>query len=46
MVPSGELVMPSVIAPHISGQYPLAEVAKAHADLEGGRSSGAIVLNP
>lgn len=35
-----------IIKPGIWGRYALAEVAKAHADLEGGQSRGAIVLKP
>lgn len=35
-----------IITPHIWGRYALADVATAHADLESGRSSGAIILKP
>lgn len=35
-----------IITPHIWARYPLAEAALAHADLESGRSSGAIILKP
>ncbi|MBD9561757.1 quinone oxidoreductase family protein [Pseudomonas sp. PDM09] len=35
-----------IIKPGIWGRYALADVAKAHADLEGGQSRGAIVLKP
>jgi NADPH2:quinone reductase len=35
-----------VITPHIWGRYSLADAATAHADLESGRSSGAIILKP
>lgn len=35
-----------IIKPAIWGRYALADVARAHADLEGGKSSGAIVLKP
>jgi NADPH2:quinone reductase len=35
-----------VITPHIWGSYSLADAATAHADLESGRSSGAIILKP
>ncbi|MGZ2744839.1 quinone oxidoreductase family protein [Burkholderia stagnalis] len=35
-----------IIQPRIWRRYPLADVAEAHADLESGRSQGAIVLTP
>lgn len=35
-----------IITPSIWGRYALADVAQAHADLENGRSSGAIILTP
>jgi NADPH:quinone reductase len=35
-----------VIAPRIWGRYSLTDVVTAHADLESGRSSGAIILKP
>lgn len=35
-----------IIKPGIWGRYALADVAKAHADLQGGQSRGAIVLKP
>ncbi|WP_367375084.1 quinone oxidoreductase [Pseudomonas lini] len=35
-----------IIKPGIWGRYALADVAQAHADLEGGQSRGAIVLKP
>jgi NADPH2:quinone reductase len=35
-----------IIKPGIWGRYALADVAKAHADLEGGQSRGTIVLKP
>jgi NADPH2:quinone reductase len=35
-----------IITPSIWKRYPLADVAQAHADLEGGKSSGTIVLIP
>lgn len=35
-----------VITPRIWASYPLASAATAHADLEAGRSSGAIILKP
>lgn len=35
-----------IIRAQIWGHYPLAEAARAHADLESGRSSGAIILTP
>jgi len=34
------------ITPRIWGRYSLADAATAHADLESGRSSGAIILKP
>ncbi|MCW2307554.1 quinone oxidoreductase family protein [Rhodobium gokarnense] len=34
------------IASEIGGRYPLAEAAKAHADLEAGRTTGSLVLLP
>lgn len=39
-------VAAGIIKPSLWGRYSLADVAKAHADLEGGKSSGAIVLKP
>lgn len=35
-----------IINPRIWGRYALADAAQAHADLESGRSSGAIILTP
>ncbi|WP_085640845.1 MULTISPECIES: quinone oxidoreductase [unclassified Pseudomonas] len=35
-----------IIKPRIWAAYPLADAARAHADLESGRSSGAIILKP
>ncbi|NYT57299.1 quinone oxidoreductase [Alcaligenaceae bacterium] len=35
-----------IITPQIWASYPLADAARAHADLESGRSSGAIILKP
>ena len=35
-----------IISPRIWARYPLADAAQAHADLESGRSSGAIILTP
>ncbi|MGE8067109.1 quinone oxidoreductase family protein [Pseudomonas sp. NPDC089569] len=35
-----------IIKPRIWASYPLADAALAHADLESGRSSGAIILKP
>ncbi|MBV4458544.1 quinone oxidoreductase [Pseudomonas sp. COR58] len=35
-----------IIKPRIRAAYPLADAARAHADLESGRSSGAIILKP
>lgn len=39
-------VAQGIITPRIWRSYPLAEAASAHADLQAGRSSGAIVLKP
>ena len=39
-------VAQGIITPRIWRSYPLAEAAAAHADLQAGRSSGAIVLKP
>lgn len=39
-------VAQGIITPRIWRSYPLAEAATAHADLQAGRSSGAIVLKP
>lgn len=39
-------VLAGIFKPRIWGRYPLADAAVAHADLESGRSSGAIVLVP
>lgn len=39
-------VAAGIITPHIWGRYALADAARAHADLESGRSSGAIILTP
>jgi NADPH2:quinone reductase len=39
-------VAAGIIQPHIWASYPLADAALAHADLETGRSSGAIILKP
>ncbi|MDU9393514.1 quinone oxidoreductase [Pseudomonas sp. zfem002] len=36
----------SIISARIWGRYALADAAQAHADLESGRSSGAIILTP
>ncbi len=41
-----ELVAKGVLDPSIRQRYPLAEAARAHADLEGGRTSGASLLLP
>ena len=35
-----------IISPRIWARYRLADAAQAHADLESGRSSGAIILTP
>ncbi len=39
-------VSSGVITPHIWGHYALSDVATAHADLETGRASGSIILQP
>ena len=39
-------VAAGIITPSIWGRYALADAASAHADLESGRSSGAIILKP
>ncbi|GAB7544837.1 quinone oxidoreductase family protein [Cupriavidus sp. 8B] len=39
-------VATGIIKPRIWGKYALTDVARAHADLEGGKSAGAIILNP
>ncbi len=41
-----DLVMKGVLDPMIRQHYPLAEAARAHADLESGRTSGASILVP
>lgn len=41
-----DAVSKGIIKPNVWGRYSLADVSKAHADLEGGRSQGAIVLTP
>jgi NADPH2:quinone reductase len=41
-----DLVAKGVLEPSIRQRYPLAEAARAHADLEAGRTSGASVLLP
>lgn len=41
-----EAVVSGIIQPRIWRRYPLADVATAHADLEQGRSQGALVLTP
>lgn len=38
--------MKSDIAAEIGGEYPLAEAAKAHDDLESGRTIGSLLLLP
>jgi NADPH2:quinone reductase len=40
------LLAKGVLKPHIHTRYPLADAARAHADLEGGRTSGSSVLIP
>lgn len=39
-------VADGVITPQIWGRYALADAARAHADIEAGRSSGCIILQP
>ncbi|MDN5843947.1 MAG: quinone oxidoreductase [Alcaligenaceae bacterium] len=39
-------VSAGIFAPRIWGGYPLADAARAHADVESGRSSGAVILKP
>ncbi len=39
-------VAAGIITPQIRARYSLADAAQAHADLESGRSSGAIILKP
>jgi NADPH2:quinone reductase len=39
-------VSDGIVKPSVWKSYALADVSKAHADLEGGKSSGAIVLTP
>lgn len=41
-----DLVAKGVLDPHVRQRYPLAEAARAHADLEGGRTTGGSVLLP
>jgi NADPH2:quinone reductase len=41
-----QAIAAGIIQPRIWRRYPLADVALAHADLESGRSQGAIVLEP
>ncbi|OWP48384.1 quinone oxidoreductase family protein [Pseudomonas nitroreducens] len=41
-----QAVADGIIQPRVWRRYPLAEVARAHADLQEGRSEGAIVLTP
>jgi NADPH:quinone reductase len=41
-----DLVAKGVLNPSIRQRYPLAEAARAHADLEAGRTSGASILLP
>lgn len=41
-----DAVAQGIIKPDIWGRYSLAEVSQAHADLESGKSQGAIVLRP
>ena len=40
------LVGKGVLKPHIYARYPLADAAKAHADLEAGRTAGSSLLIP
>lgn len=41
-----DLVRRGVLTPHIGARYPLAGAARAHADLEGGKTVGSSVLLP
>lgn len=41
-----QAVADGIIQPRVWRRYPLADVARAHADLQEGRSEGAIVLTP
>ncbi len=41
-----ELVVKGRVKPHIHARYALADAAKAHADLEAGRTAGASILIP
>jgi NADPH:quinone reductase and related Zn-dependent oxidoreductases len=41
-----QAVADGIIQPRVWRRHPLAEVAQAHADLQEGRSEGAIVLTP
>ncbi|MDH4559014.1 quinone oxidoreductase [Pseudomonas sp. BN417] len=41
-----EAIASGVVTPRIWGKYPLADAAQAHAALESGQSSGAIILKP
>lgn len=40
------LLQKGVLKPHIHARYPLADVARAHADLEAGRTVGSSILVP
>ena len=41
-----DLLQAGVLKPHIHARYPLADAAKAHADLEAGRTVGSSILVP
>jgi NADPH2:quinone reductase len=41
-----DLLQKGVLKPHIHARYPLADAAKAHADLEAGRTVGSSILVP
>jgi NADPH2:quinone reductase len=41
-----DLLKRGVLTAHIGARYPLAEAARAHADLEGGRTVGSSLLTP
>jgi NADPH2:quinone reductase len=41
-----DAISKGIIKPNVWGRYSLADVSKAHADLEGGRNQGAVILTP
>ena len=41
-----DLYLKGILKPHIGQTYPLAEAARAHADLEAGRTKGSSLLLP